>query len=124
MGNRLTTIGMGRKWGGAAVGDRSPLGPQDPIKQNVAWTEAYYHFTKWHLDPSNRLATTVGMPRSSALAYLHAKYHLDPSSRLATVNMGRKFGGLRPLFGGRGQRGPHLTKSRLGRGLPQYQVAS
>jgi len=31
---------------------------------NVAWAEAY-RFTKWHLDPSNRLATTVGMPRSS-----------------------------------------------------------
>ena len=30
---------------------------------NVAWAEAYL-FTKWHLDPSNRLATIVGMPRS------------------------------------------------------------
>ena len=26
------------------------------IKYNVAWAEAYLH-TKWHLDPSNRLAT-------------------------------------------------------------------
>ena len=27
MGDRLAIIGMGRKWGGAAVGARSPLGP-------------------------------------------------------------------------------------------------
>jgi len=27
MGDRLATIGMGRKWGGAAVGAGSPLGP-------------------------------------------------------------------------------------------------
>jgi len=27
MGDRLATIGMGRKWGGAAVGAESPLGP-------------------------------------------------------------------------------------------------
>ena len=27
MGDRLDTIGMGRKWGGAAVGAGSPLGP-------------------------------------------------------------------------------------------------
>ena len=27
MGDRMATIGMGRKWGGAAVGAGSPLGP-------------------------------------------------------------------------------------------------
>ena len=27
MGDHLATIGMGRKWGGAAVGAGSPLGP-------------------------------------------------------------------------------------------------
>jgi len=27
------------------------------IQHNVAWAEAYLH-TKWHLDPSSRLATT------------------------------------------------------------------
>jgi len=32
-------------------------------------------------------------------AYLRGKYDLDPSSRFATINMGRKFWGLRPLFG-------------------------
>jgi len=31
----------------------------------VGRAEAYL-FTKWHLDPSNRLATTAGMPHSSA----------------------------------------------------------
>ena len=43
MGDRLTTIDMGQKWGGAAVG---------------GWM--------WHLDPSNHLATIVGMSRSCA----------------------------------------------------------
>ena len=38
--------------------------------------------------------------------------------------MGRKFGGgLGPLFG-EAERVPHLTQSRLGRGLPPSQVAS
>jgi len=59
-----------------------------------------------------------------AEAYLHAKWHLDASSRLATIEMGRKFRrGLRLLFE-EGERGPHLTQCRLGRGLPPYQVAS
>ena len=39
-----------------------------PISHNVAWAEAYI-FTKWHLDPSNCLATILGMPRSSAQEY-------------------------------------------------------
>jgi len=56
-------------------------------------------------------------------AYLHAKYHLDPFSRLATINMGLFFEGeLRPLLVSR-EVGPCLTQSRLGRGLPPYQVA-
>ena len=46
MGDRLATIDMGRKWGGAAVGAGSP-----------AWAEAYLH-TKWHPDPCSHLATT------------------------------------------------------------------
>jgi len=35
-------------------------------------------------------------------AYLHTKWHLDPSSRLARIDMGRKLGGgegICPLFG-------------------------
>jgi len=61
-----------------------------------------------------------------AEAYLRAKYHLDPFSRLAAINMGRIFLGgevLRPLPFGEGERGAYLTLSRLGRGLPPYQVA-
>jgi len=38
------------------------------LTQCMAWAEAYL-FIKWHLDPSNRLATIVGMPRSSAYEY-------------------------------------------------------
>jgi len=30
--------------------------------------------------------------------YLHTKWHLDPSSRLATIDMGRKLAGLCPLL--------------------------
>jgi len=73
MGDRLATIGMGRKWGGAAVAwaeaylfTKWQLDPSNRlVTAAVAWAEAYL-FTKWHLDPSNRLATTVGMPRFSA----------------------------------------------------------
>ena len=35
-----------------------------------------------------------------AEAYLHSKWHLDLASRLAATEMGRKLGGLRPLFWG------------------------
>jgi len=67
-----------------------------------------------------------GLPSNTvswAEAYLHTKWHLDASSRLATTEMGRKLGrGLCPLLE-RG-RGPYLTQSRLGQGLPPYQVAS
>jgi len=34
-----------------------------------------------------------------AEAYLHTKWHLDPSSRLATIDMGLKFGGSVPFLG-------------------------
>ena len=50
------------------------------------------------------------------------KWHLDPSGRLATTNMGQKIGELCPF--GEGELGHHLTKCPLGRGLPSYQVAS
>jgi len=44
---------------------------------------------------------------------------------LVTIDMRRKFGGgsAPPPFG-EGERGPHLTQSRLGRGPAPYQVAS
>jgi len=64
-------------------------GEMGPIKNNVAWAEAYLR-TKW---------------------YLH------PSSRLATTDTGRKrgWGGV-PLF--KWELGPHVTQCGLGRGLP------
>jgi len=62
MGDRLAKIDMGRKVGRGCCGGWVPNGSQ---YNNVAWAEAYL-FTKWHLDPSYRLATVVGMPRSSA----------------------------------------------------------
>ena len=34
-------------------------------------------------------------------AYLHTKWHFDPSSRLATTNAGRKLGAV-PFLGGAG----------------------
>jgi len=51
-----------------------------------------------------------------AEAYFHTKWHLSPSSCLATTDIGQKLG-EREL-------GPHLTQSRLGCGLPPYQVVS
>ena len=66
MGDRLATIDVGRKVGRGCCGWGSPLSHH---LTQCGWAEAYL-FTKWHLDPSNRLATIlatiVGMPRSSA----------------------------------------------------------
>jgi len=44
-GDRFATIGMGRKWGRAAVGGWVPTGS---ASNTVAWAEAYL-FAKWHL---------------------------------------------------------------------------
>jgi len=68
------------------------------------WAKAYL-YTKWHLDPSSRLAITdvdlklgavsvwgrgkwVPMQHNVVMAeaYLNAKFHLDPSNRLATIH--------------------------------------
>ena len=46
----------------------------------------------------------------------------DMGDHLATTDMGQKWRGLCPFFGG--ELGPYLTKCRLGRGLRPYQVAS
>jgi len=64
--------------------------------------------------PSNNVAW--------AEAYLRTKWHLDPSSRLATTDMRQKLGDCCAPF--LGEVGPHLTQCGLGRGLPLYQVAS
>jgi len=58
-----------------------------------------------------------------AKAYLHdTKWHLDPSSRLATIDMGQKLGAM-PFFLVTGL-GPHLAQCGLHRGLPPCQVPS
>jgi len=63
MGDRLATIDMGRRVGRGCCGGWVPTG----FPYNTMWPEPKaYLFTKWYLDPSNRLATIVGMPRSSA----------------------------------------------------------
>ena len=62
MGDRLATTGMGRKWGGAAVRAGSPLGPY-LTQCGLGRVLPLYQV---ELDPSNCLATTVGMLRSSA----------------------------------------------------------
>jgi len=55
MGDRgVATIDMGQKLGGVCP---FPGGSWLSIEHKVAWAEAYVH-TKWHLSPSNRLATT------------------------------------------------------------------
>jgi len=53
MGDRLTTIDIGRKEGAAV--SLSVWGSWVPIEHNVAWAEVYLP-TNFHLDPSNRLA--------------------------------------------------------------------
>jgi len=78
MGDRLATIDAGRKLGAAL-----PWGSWAP-SNNVAWAEAY----------------------------LCTKWHPDPSSRLATVHMGRKFGTV-PLSGEAGS--PCNTMSHVPR---------
>ena len=46
----------------------------------------------------------------------------EMGDRLVTIDMGRELGVV-PLFGGRGELGPHLAQFGLGQGLHPYQVA-
>jgi len=46
----------------------------------------------------------------------------EMGDRLVTIDMARKVGAAGPLS--MGKLSPHLTQCRLGRCLPQYQVAS
>ena len=55
MGDRLTTIDMGRKEGATVPFLGVGLGPH--LTQCMAWAEVYLS-TKWHSDPSSRLTTT------------------------------------------------------------------
>jgi len=56
------------------------------------------------------------------LSAFRTKWHLDPSSRLATTDMGWKLGGYVPFFGG--ELGPHLTQCGQGPGLLACEVSS
>jgi len=58
-----------------------------------------------------------------AETYLPTKWHLDPSSRLATTDMGRKLGGCCAAFFV-GELRSHLIQCGMGRGLSPYQMAS
>jgi len=91
MGDRLATIDMGRKTGGGTV---PSWGRGAGSPSNTIW-------------PGPRPTT---------------KWHLDPSSRLATTDMGQNIGGYAPLM--EGELGPHLTQCGQGRGLPPCQVSS
>jgi len=71
MGDRLATIDMGRtEWGVV------PLSGE-------GWVPSQYNVAR-------------------AQAYLHTKWHLDPSSRLATTDVGRKLGAAAPFWGEQG----------------------
>jgi len=56
MGDRWVTIDTGQKQGAAMPPFRWELSPH---LTRVARAEVYLH-TKWHLDPSSRLATIYG----------------------------------------------------------------
>jgi len=87
---------MGRKLGAPPLFGGGEL---DPISHKVAWADAYLHTTVF-------FSYTV----------LHTKWHFNPSSRLATTNMGRKLGVCAPF--GETELGFHLTQCGQGRGLP------
>jgi len=53
--------------------------------------------------PLDRGAGSPSNSVAGAEAYLRTKWHLDPSSRLATIDMGRKLGALLLFWGGLGQ---------------------
>ena len=101
----------------------------------MAWAEAYL-CTKWHLDPSSRLATTDGQKLGGGCASWGSGSPANtmwPGQRPTSVptgilthhafghDMGRKLGAA-VFF--RAEVGPHVTQCGLGRGLPSYQVAS
>jgi len=96
-----------------------------PSKYKIAWAEAYLH-TKWHLSPSSRLATTDigrkfgvcpfgGAATPSNTTLPGPRFTCVPSGILIQPGEGCA------LFSG--ELGPHRTQSRVGRGLPPYQVA-
>jgi len=113
--SRLATIIKGWKLGLAL----SLLGEGELGPNNVAWAKTHFH-AKCHLDRSSRwrqrtCAENWGEGSSPFLGSEALGAHLtqcslgrglprinwqhDPCSRLAAIDMGRKLGGFRPLFG-------------------------
>jgi len=72
-------------------------------------------FNKHRSDKTQSALLITEHNKSSAVA--------EMGDSLATINIAKNWERLCPLFPG-GELDPHLTQSRLGRGLPPYQVAS
>ena len=105
----------------------------------MAWAEAYPR-TKWHLDPSSRLATIHG-PKLRVLCPLFGggwvpSNTMSPGPRPTSVPSGilihqavwpqQTWAKNREVvpFCGRGPMGSHLTQCGRGRNLPPCQVSS
>ena len=132
MGDRLPTWTWTENWGLCPFSRKL-----DPHVTQYGLDRGLYLCTKWHLDPTSRLATVnmdhkfargcasfseegswvpISYNVAWAEAYLHTMCHLDPSSSFATVDMSRKLGGgSAPLFL-EGELGPHLTQCGQGPG--------
>jgi len=78
------------------------------IPSGILMHRAVWPLQKWAKTWGGGLGPHVTV--AWAEAYLHTKYHLDPSSRLATIIMCRKLGGSAPFWGG-GAGSPSNTKS-------------
>jgi len=99
IGDRLATADMGQKWEGAAVplflGGGRAGSPSNTMSPGTRPTSV----------PSGILIHPAVWPQK-------------------TLERQKKIGGVVPPFLGGGELVFHLTQSRLGRGLPPYQVAS
>jgi len=140
---------MGQNWGwGCAPFEEGELGPHLTQCGLGRGPEAYLG-AKFHLHPSNRLATIDtgqlknwgccapfswderGFPGPTLTSVPTGRWPtsipsgiIDPSSRLDTTNIWAKDWGWGCAPFGEGELGPHLTQCGLGRGLPPCQVSS
>jgi len=96
MGDRLAIIDISRKVGGAVPLFRGELGPH--------LTQCRL---PRHLPPYQVASVPCLFGGSGAEVYLRTKWHLNPSNRLATTGSGRKLGAV-PLLG-RGAGSPSDT---------------
>jgi len=119
--SRLGTIDMGLKLGALPPFWRGELSPH-LAQCGLGWGLPPYQVSSWSIQlfGHNRHGPKIGGSTSCPL--FHTKWHLDLSSRLGTIEMGRKWEGYAPFWGG--ELGPHLAQCGLGRGLPPHQVAS